>query len=330
MIGAKGPRMRPAADPSGFRYLIGPLSRAIVAVPTERPVVALRGDCMIQSSDVANLLILGLLTYSMALSLRVGLFSIAPAAFAGLGAYTFGLLTVHRSWGITQALIAAVAISLIVGAILAWPLGRIRGVYTSIATLAVVVVLTGLESSLSITGGSLGLAGIPLGDVRVVGTIAVILVIAGFIYLDHSSLGRRLDVAGRDPVLARTLGIRVAMFKVSTLIISAGIAGFAGGLYAYEFNYIDPTLFTFAFAITIAANAVLGGHQHWAGPAIGTLILGLLGIYLNPIPGWSTIISGLTLTLIMIYYPSGIGGLLRRITRYRNAKLPASIGREAA
>jgi len=156
--------------------------------------------------------------------------------------------------------------------------------------------------------------------VRVTGTVALVLVMAGFIYLDHSFLGRRLALAGQDPVLARTLGIRVALLRVCTLIISAGIAGFAGGLYAYEFNYIDPTLFTFAFAITIAANAVLGGHQHWAGPAIGALILGLLGIYLNSIPGWSTVISGLTLALIMIFQPSGAGGLLRRATRYRWAR----------
>jgi branched-chain amino acid transport system permease protein len=272
---------------------------------------------VIVSSDVAYLLITALLAYSMSISLRVGLFSIAPAGFAGLGAYVFGLCTVNEHWSSVPAAVAAVVACLLAGAILAQPLGRIRGVYTSIATLAFVVVMTDLESSLGVTGGSLGLVGIPYGDVRLAGLIGIIVVAALFYYLDHSFAGRRLDVIRHDPVVARTLGSNVALARFWTLVVSAGIAGFAGVLYAREYNFIAPTDFSFTFAIAIAASAVFGGYTHWLGPLVGSFALGLLGIYLRPYLGWSDLISGLLLAWLMVWQPMGLGGVFRHLLRYR-------------
>jgi branched-chain amino acid transport system permease protein len=272
---------------------------------------------MFVASDVAYLLIVALLTYSMAISLRAGLFSIAPVAFAGLGAYAFAILTVRHGWGIAAALSAAVLLTGVAGALLAFPLGRIRGVYTSIATLAFVVVLSSLENSLGITGGALGFPGIPRGDVRLAAVIGLLVVLAGFYYLDHSSVGRRLDTTAHDPVVARTLGVRVPWLRFGTLVLSALIAGYAGVLYAHEFNYIEPTNFTFYFAISIAANTVFGGHTHWLGPLIGAVILGVLSIWLRPYAGWSDVVSGLTLALTLVVQPAGIAGLLRRSFRHR-------------
>jgi branched-chain amino acid transport system permease protein len=271
----------------------------------------------ITSSDVAYLMITALLAYSMSLSLRVGLFSIAPAGFAGLGGYIFGLLTVNEHWQILLATVAAIAGCLAAGAALALPLGRIRGVYTSIATLAFVVVMTDLENSLSITGGTLGLVRIPYGDMRLPGAVGVLLAALLFYYLDHSFAGRRLDIIRHDPVRAQTLGSNVALARFWTLAVSAGIAGYAGALYAREYNYISPSDFAFTFAIAIAASAVFGGYVHWLGPLIGSLLLGLLGIYLTSYVGWSDVISGLVLAWVMVWQPLGLGGVLRHVLRYR-------------
>jgi len=272
---------------------------------------------MIVSSDVAYLLIMALLSYSMALSMRVGLFSIAPAGFVVLGAYVFGLLQVRLHWSTYAAGLAAVLACAVVGALVALPLGRIRGVYTSIATLAFVAVATSLESSFGVTGGSLGLVGIPYGDLRAPAVIGIVVVLVLFAYLDHSYGGRRLDVVRRDPVLARTLGANVPLAKFWSLTVSALVAGLAGLLYAREINFIAPTDFDFAFAIMIAANTVLGGFSHWAGPLVGSVGLGLTAIYLRPYVGWSELAYGLILAGVMVWQPLGIAGWIRRGTGYR-------------
>jgi branched-chain amino acid transport system permease protein len=246
--------------------------------------------------------------------------------------YLFGLGTVREHWSSVVAGILAVIGCLVVGAALALPLGRIRGVYTSIATLAFVVVMTDLENSLGLTGGANGYVGIRYGDVRLLAAVGIVVVAALFWYLDHSFLGRRLDVVRHDPVVARTLGSRVALARFVTLVISAGIAGFAGVLYAREYNFIAPTDFDFSFAIIIAASAVFGGYAHWSGPFIGAIALGLLHVYLRSYLGWSDLITGLLLAWMMVWQPTGIGGVLRHTLRYRwrrtprvSAQLPAPV-----
>ncbi len=277
-------------------------------------------------ADVTHVLILCLLTYSMAATLRVGLFSIAPAGFAGIGAYVAGLLMVKSHWPFAAALPAAALVCALGGALLSIPLARISGIYTSIATLAFVVVATGVENTLPITGGSLGLIGIRHLDLRwpLAATLAAVLGIA--YWLEGSSLGRRLDVTGEDPVLATVLGIRIGLLRSLAIVASALIAGWAGAIYAASFYVVTPADFNFFFAITIAAYTVVGGVTFWCGPLLGSLFLGYLNVQLRDLANWGQVVTGAAMVVTIVLAPDGLAGPLRKRFRARLGS-PAVPGR---
>jgi branched-chain amino acid transport system permease protein len=267
------------------------------------------------SSDVTRILILALLTYSMALPLRCGLFSIAPAAFAAIGAYVSALLTIHEILPMPLAIAAATLSCAAAGLILALPLVRVQGIYTAIVTLAFVVITTGAASSLEVTGGTLGLAGVPFADLRLVLCVALVLAIAGWVWLDHSALGRRIDVVGRDPLLASTVGVEVRTVRLAALVVSATIAGFAGALYAHSFHFIYPPNFDFYFALIIAVYVVIGGVTHWAGPILTVVVLAGVRASVPDHALWADAGAGAAMILVMVLYPDGVGGALRRHLR---------------
>lgn len=269
------------------------------------------------STDFASIGIAILLGYSVAISLRCGLLSVAPAAFAGIAAYAFGLLTVHHVASPLVAAVVTVVGSAVLGAVVAFPLRRIRGVYTSIATLAILVIATGLESSFTFTGGTLGLSGVPYGNALWPLLIGIVVTAGGWILLDRSQIGRRFDAAGADPLLAGVFGIRVAIIRFASILIGSVIAGFAGVSYAYSYGFVSPDAFGFELAIVATAYAVVGGTGHWAGPLIGGAVLGSLSTSIFNWGNWGQIITGALMAVAVIFFPDGLAGVLRKALRYR-------------
>jgi branched-chain amino acid transport system permease protein len=267
--------------------------------------------------DIAAIGIAILLSYSMAISLRVGLLSVAPAAFTGLAAYSFALLTAKLGWSIFAAGAITVIGAGILGIIVALPLRRIRGVYTSIATIAILVIATGLERSFDFTGGTLGLGGFPYGDTSVLLIIGIVIVAAIWFWLDRSQFGRRIDTAGKDPILAEVFGIRVMWIRFGSIVFGSVIAGYTGIVYAYGYGYITPDSFGFQLAILATAYAVVGGSVHWLGPLIGGLVLGALNTSMFNWGFAGQIITGAIMAAAVIFYPDGVAGTFRKRFRYR-------------
>lgn len=268
-------------------------------------------------SDITNAEILVLLTYAMALPLRGGLLSVSPAAFAGLGAYTFAVATTRWEMSSSEAVLLAVGLALLGSTVLALPLSRIRGIYTSVATLALVVVFTSLESSLELTGKSLGIYGIPFGNMRVVLMVAVIVVVAAFFWMDYSSFGRKIDLVAGDPILAEISGMSVARTRMGLLVASSVVASFAGAMQAHSFFVVGPSEYSFFFGIQLTAYAVFGGTSFFVGPLIGGVFFSILTVALRGFPVLSEFITGLIMAAVMVMYPEGISGLIRRRLRLR-------------
>lgn len=271
-------------------------------------------------ADVITILIDILLTYSISLTLRVGLLSIAPVAFQGIGAYAFALLTVKARFAIPLAALLATLICLVIAILLSFPLGRVRGLYASIATLAVVVIATGLESGFSFTGGSLGIAGVPAGDTRPVLAVIVVVVVAGWYWLDRSELGRRLDAIRIDPSLSSTLSVNVGLTKSVVLVFSNTLAGLVGALYAHSFFFVSPDSFNFFVAVQISAFAIVAGATHWAAPLIAGGVLAVLSAVGQNYANYTSIATGALMVLVLVLWPEGLGGGLRRLTaRWRTS-----------
>jgi branched-chain amino acid transport system permease protein len=268
-------------------------------------------------ADITKILVLVLVVYAMALPLRVGLFSLAPAAFTGIGGYVCALFVIHDKTTLVAGMVMATAACGVAGALLAVPLVRVQGVYTAVVTLAFVVIATGVETSLRVTGGSLGLVGVPHRDLRLVLYVAIGLTLAFAFWLDRSAFGRRLDLVGHDPLLAATLGINVWLVRLGVLTGSSALAGFAGALYAHSSYFIYPQSFNFYFALLIAVYVVVGGVTHWIGPLVGVVVLAGFKASIPDYGIWADVVSGLLMLVVVVVYPAGVAGALRHHLRGR-------------
>lgn len=275
---------------------------------------------MLNSVDTAQVETAILLSYATALNLRVGLFSVAPAAFAGVGAYGFGILTTAHDVSTSVGLVYALLMGALGGLLLALLIVRVRGVYAAVVTIALVVMLSSLEASLSITGGSIGYPGIPFADTSTMLAIAIAVVVIINIVIDRSQWGRGLDLVGRDALLAESVGVSSFKVRLFAVIASSALAAFAGAAQAHSIGYIAPTDFSFNLVILITAYAVAGGVYHWFGPLVGAGVLALLNTSIFNLGTWADVIIGGILAITVILLPDGASSVLRRLLRPRMSR----------
>jgi len=152
---------------------------------------------------------------------------------------------------------------------------------------------------------------------RVLLYVAIGVVLSMWFWLDRSAFGRRLDIVGHDPLLAATLGINVRLVRLAVLAASSAVAGFAGAAYAHSFYFIYPQSFNFSFALLIAVYVVVGGVTHWIGPLLGVLALAGLKASIPDYGVWADVVSGLLMIVVVVAYPGGVAGALRRLLRGR-------------
>jgi branched-chain amino acid transport system permease protein len=273
------------------------------------------------------ILVSGILAYSQYIVLRAGVFSMATAGFASLGAYAAALLTLRIEQPFWVGLLAAAAIGGLAGGILAWPLARLRGVFQAIATLAFVqiVMSIGLYWE-SLTGGALGLNGIPklvhFGHLLLVSAIIVYVLLA----LSRTGIGRAFDIIRQDETVAVSLGISVVSYQRLAFVLSGALGGLGGGLMAYRNYSLVPEDFGFPLLIGALSFVVLGGRIAVAGPLAGALILTLLPELARPLADYRLAVNGVLMILAIIYWPYGVVDTLGIHWRRRRA---ARIQREA-
>ena len=91
-------------------------------------------------------------------------------------------------------------------------------------------------------------------------------------------------------------------------VVSAAMAGAAGGLYAHYVRIVDPDIFLFIYTVTMVIMVITGGKGTLAGPIVGGLIFGMLPVALrdSPTPEAQWIIYGVLMILIVFFLPRGI------------------------
>lgn len=266
------------------------------------------------------ILVSAILGYSQSIALRAGLFSMATAGFAAIGAYASALLVVRAGLPPIAGLLAAIALGGLAGLALAWPLVRLRGVFQAIATLAFVqiVLSIGLYWE-SLTGGAVGLNGIP----KLVGVPGILLALALTLYLFHAisrtGIGRAFDTIRQDETVAVSLGIAVARHQRLAFVLSGALGGLAGALMAYRNYSLVPEDFGFPLLIAALSFVVLGGRQSVAGPLAGAAILCTLPELARPLADYRLAVNGALMVLAIIYWPHGIVDTVLRHVRQRRA-----------
>lgn len=249
----------------------------------------------------------GLLALSIYCVMALGQLSLGQAAFQGIGAYAGALLTLKLGVPFWLVLPLSALVPALVALIIGGPTLRLSGVYLAIATIALGEVLRILYvNAESITGGALGLSGIPrkANLFLVYGLLAVCVI--GFWTIGRSKIGRAMEAMREDEVAAGVMGVNLPLYKLGALVASAMLAGLAGCLAAHSNNFIGPNEYGFEHAVTILSFALLGGIGTPLAPVIGAMVLTALPEVLRPLQDFRLVINGLIIVLAVLFLPRGI------------------------
>jgi branched-chain amino acid transport system permease protein len=261
----------------------------------------------IYSNLVLTIGINALLALSIWLTLSCGLLAMANAAFMGIGAYTASILTMSAGAPFAVALAGGMAAPTVVALLIGAPTLRLSGVYLAMATLGfgeVVRVL--ILNAESLTGGALGLNGIPQLTQWWHVVAALVITLWALWRVRCSRMGRAFEAIKEDAVAASLMGIGVLSHKMLAFALGAAIAGLAGALNAHLTYFIGPSEFGFDRGVDILTMAILGGTAGLTGPVLGALIITVLPELLRGLKDFRTMTNGAILVLIVLFLPKGL------------------------
>jgi branched-chain amino acid transport system permease protein len=239
--------------------------------------------------------------------------------FFGAGAYGFSLMVIHLHAPPLLALPVGAGVAVALGLLLT-PLFRLSGAYFSIANLAAALATLQVVSNPNLEAITKGPYGISLSGVFnptiAYGTaLAVLAATLGLvIYLRNSRFGMALQAIREDSISASMAGINVVRERIIAWLLSALIAGLAGGVFAWYVSVFYPeTVFSGEFTIFAIVFALFGGNATVTGPVLGVIIL--YGIY-NTVgistPQYFQLIYGALIMCLVLFLPNGLVSLLRR------------------
>jgi branched-chain amino acid transport system permease protein len=257
-----------------------------------------------------------LLALSIYVTLACGLLSVANAGFMAIGAYSAVLLTLHTVTPLPLALIVGAMAAAMVALLIAVPTLRLSGVYLAMATLAfgeVVRIL--ILNAEDVTGGALGLNGIPqlVGLFEVITSVTVALYV--FLRLAHSRTGRTIAAISQDEIATELMGLNVRAYKLVCFVIGAALAGLAGALNAHFTFFISPNEYGFERAVEILAMGVIGGVSSPWGAVLGGTLITALPELLRGMGRYRPLINGVILIMIILYSPKGLWDGLQTLLR---------------
>jgi len=257
-----------------------------------------------------------LLGLSLFFTLSAGQLSLANGAFMGIGAYTAALLTIKADFPCLMALLGGMIVPAVIAIPIGLPILRLRGVYMAIATIAFGEVVRIVALNLSITGGALGLSGIPAKTAL----WQIVLAVIGVLYLlwrmRESRMGKAFAAIREDEAAARTMGIDTTRYKLIAFTMGAAVAGLAGGLSAHFLFFISPNDYGFSRAVDILVYAIVGGVASFIGPVVGAWLITLIPEFIRNVrpfgvePGPAALfVNGAVLLLVMLFLPNGLVSL---------------------
>jgi branched-chain amino acid transport system permease protein len=337
--------MRPEANAIGMAAIAVLGIAAVIGVPYAVELFTL--------VDVAVYCILAILALSLAFVWGFGgILSFGQSAFFGLGGYAYALAIINIGES-TVPILLGLFVPMIFAALLGYFMiyGRISDVYLAVITLTVSLIFYHLINSTSgpeyaigraRLGGHNGIPGLPpinipgnaaaqldYADTFRLSLAALLLVYFGLRALIASRFGRTLVAIRENELRAELLGYDSRRYKLIAFVIGAGIAGFAGVLFASWGSFIGPTVFGIAFAAQIIIWILVGGLGTLSGAVLGTVLIQYLTTWLGQsksvaaLVGVSKIdtslILGIVLILIVLLVPSGFVPTLRKLLPARRS-----------
>jgi branched-chain amino acid transport system permease protein len=272
------------------------------------------------SSLIVSTVLGAMLGISVYLPLMAGQLSLATPGFYALGGYIGAILSTNifkfegtnfpLFYVLLEVIIAGI-ISGILAIILGIPVLRLKGIYLAIVTIAFVEILRVLALNLEMTGGAVGIFGIPQPFNEQLAYLWIVLPLLIFVMflllrLEKIKIGRAFIAIREDELAANAMGINTTYYKVLAFTLGAILAGVVGVISAHFLNTWNARQGTFDASVTYLAFVLIGGSRTFLGPVIGGIILTVLPEVLRGVGDTRFIIFGILIVLGTIFYPQGI------------------------
>lgn len=257
-----------------------------------------------------------LLAISWDILAQTGMISLGQALFFGLGAYCSGVLTHILGWPPLLALPAATVLGGLISTVCLLPVLRLRGVYFSMVTLIIPLMLVRIVEATKIFGGTEGLSGIaPLPSkwvelYLIIG--ALLAALFGFRRMLESDYGLVLKAIKDNDRSVTNAGIDIYWFKTQALFIASSIGALAGAFMTHVYMFVGMPVFALDYSILPIAAAVVGGPGTLAGATLGAVILVPLSEVLRGIGGLRIVFYGLFLVVFIVGLPEGLFHYIQR------------------
>jgi len=292
---------------------------ALVAVVALAPLVVHYPELETQ------ILTFGLLAMSFSLLLgEMGFLSFGQATFNGVGAYAAARVLIDAHAALPLALLVA----MLAGAGVAAAIGALasggRGVYGVMLTFAFnEMAYYAAFQWRDVTGGDNGLRGIPRPDIfgialddatryYYVVAVVVLLAFAAVLRLNASPFGAVLRAIRENEERARSIGFRVARFKVAAFAVSGALAGLAGGLYAELYRFVPLQAIDLDTSTNVVVAALLGGAGSPYGALLGAAIFTVLSDSLSHVWSHWPLIFGIVFCVVVLFFRGGLWSVFDR------------------
>ena len=257
-----------------------------------------------------------------------GQVSFGHVGFYAIGAYTVAILTTAAKLDFWLALPLAIALSAIVGGLLALPALRVKGPYLAMVTIAFgFVVENGASEWKTLTGGQNGIMSVPTVEAfgtsfgeRGVALLAIALcglLVFGFWRLSRSQWGSAMRAVKDSEVAAESVGLNPVAIKALAFALSAACAGLAGALFAPLSGFVTPSTFAFLQSILFVLVVIVGGAGTVSGPLVGAAIVVLLPELLSGLAEYRLLFFGALMLVVLWLAPEGIVGEVQKWFRGR-------------
>jgi len=259
----------------------------------------------------------------------VGLTSFGHAAYFGIGGY----IAAHSAkvWGLTPELsiIIGALLAGVQGAIFGWVAIRRQGIYFAMITLALAQMIYFFCLQAPFTGGEDGIQAVPRGhlfgfislapDMIMYWFVAAVFV-ACFLLIHrivHSPFGQVLKAIRENEPRTTSLGYRTDDYKLVAFILSATLAGVAGGTKSLVFGIATLTDVHWSMSGEVLLMTLVGGLGTVFGPMIGAAVIVAMQNYLAEMGAWVTVIQGVIFIACVLAFRRGIVGEIGNLLRVR-------------
>jgi len=257
-----------------------------------------------------------------------GYVNFGTSAFFGVGAYIAVMMIKATGLPLGLQILAAAA----VGGALGFGVGlltlRLRGIFFSIATVAITIILETAVINWRYVGGATGIQILrpPVTEpfesyIKMLFVAVVLLAIVAVAiarYIETSWLGRGLRAIRDNEEAAECSGVPTLKLKLLACTISGALMSAAGAPLAMYQSFVEPaSAFNLTYSVSALAMPIIGGTAHWLGPVIGAVLLGTVQqvVTVTVSSELNVLVVGVLLVLFVVAAPEGIVGLMRKFRR---------------